>query len=134
MSTWIAKTAAAAYNPARMPRLTVEQLVDGMVLEEPIVDPLGRTLLGKGEVLSALYIQRLPRWGISHVVVERREDEADDAAPEGGTAGPNISARLEAMQSALDGVFERHTGNRAMQGLKAIAAKVLRELIAGGST
>lgn len=117
-----------------MPRLTVEELVDGMVLEEPIVDPLGRTLLGKGEVLSALYIQRLPRWGISHVAVERRQAQGTVGTVDGGPMEPNISARLEAMQAALDAVFERHADNRPMQRLKEIASKVLGDQIVGGAT
>lgn len=57
-----------------MGRVSVNNLQEGMVLEEDLVTPGGRVILGKGAVLKEKYIGMFKVWGITGADVEGEED------------------------------------------------------------
>ncbi len=57
-----------------MGRISVNNLREGMLLEEDLVAPNGRVILGKGAVLKEKYIGMFKIWGITGAAVEGAED------------------------------------------------------------
>ena len=57
-----------------MGRVTVNNLQEGMVLEEDLRAPNGRFILGKGATLKDKYIRMFKIWGITGAGVEGVED------------------------------------------------------------
>ena len=57
-----------------MGRVTVNNLQEGMVLEEDLLAPNGRFILGKGATLKEKYIRMFKIWGITGADVEGVED------------------------------------------------------------
>ena len=113
-----------------MHRLPVEELKEGMILAEPILDPVGRVLLGKGEALTRLYINKLERWGIYEVSVEggelnKLESLINDNRPRDARDESNIVTRIEAR---LDKRFKDVGADNEYMGIiKALAKKHLVE-------
>jgi hypothetical protein len=53
----------------------LENLAEGMVTAEPVLNHLGQLLLGKGVALSARHLTVLKTWGIEKCLVEGGEAE-----------------------------------------------------------
>lgn len=54
--------------------VSVDDLEDGMILEENVSNNFGQVLIGAGAELNANKIKALKTWGISTVIVESSEE------------------------------------------------------------
>ncbi|MBI4229653.1 MAG: hypothetical protein HY608_02335 [Planctomycetes bacterium] len=52
-----------------MPRVPLDSVVEGAVLAEPVLDPMGRLLVPAGEVLTSAVLASLRRRGIPDVAL-----------------------------------------------------------------
>jgi hypothetical protein len=59
--------------------LSLEDLVEGMVTAEPVLNHLGQLLLGQGVTLSTRHLMVLKTWGIEKCLIE---GGAETASPE----------------------------------------------------
>ena len=64
-----------------MGRVSVNNLKEGMVLEDDLSAPNGRFILGKGAVLKENHIRMFKVWGVSGAV------HSDDVAGDLGSGG-----------------------------------------------
>jgi hypothetical protein len=85
-------------------RLPIKQLKEGMILAEPVVDRLGRALIGQGELLNDRRIAQLERFQIAEVAVAGE----GDAAPAGGPAadGAGVVVKEEWVDRMLQEKFK----------------------------
>jgi len=58
--------------------ILIENLVEGMVLDEPIISNFGQVLLGKGTVLTPKIINNLKSWNIPLAVIFSKENECEE--------------------------------------------------------
>ncbi|MBI4576919.1 MAG: hypothetical protein HY722_11715 [Planctomycetes bacterium] len=114
-----------------MHRLPVEELKEGMILAEPILDPVGRVLLGKGEELSALYIGKLSKWGILEVQVESPLTTLGELKGAGQRPEPALSEEEERrIHAEVAHRFEQVARDEHMELVRAVA---LKHLLRGGT-
>lgn len=109
-----------------MRRITLSEAREGMVLFEPAIDSQGRTLLGRGEVLTAKMLDRFQNYGVSDLAVEGEEGDAGAAGPQDGIT-EDAAAVAEAVRAELDRRFMAFRDNKLMQKLKTLAEKRLIE-------
>ena len=57
-----------------MKKITVESILDKMVLAKDVCGPSGNVLLGSGTRLSTSLGRRLKNWGINFVVIEGADE------------------------------------------------------------
>jgi hypothetical protein len=57
--------------------LSLEDLVEGMVTAEPVLNHLGQLLLGQGLTLSARHLMVLKTWGIEKCLIEGGAEAAN---------------------------------------------------------
>jgi hypothetical protein len=74
----------------------LENLAEGLVTAEPVLNHLGQLLLGKGVALSARHLTVLKTWGIEKCLVEGGEPET---TPEMNEAVRNLA--LEQVRNRL---------------------------------
>ena len=107
-----------------MRRITVDQVVDGMVLARAVEDRLGRTLLMKGDRLLLRYQDKLREWGIADLHVEGEEGPTPTVVPSAPAAA--AAPEVEAITRRLEARFaDFPVGNAVMTGLKLLALKHL---------
>ncbi len=58
--------------------VSVDDLEDGMILEETVSNNFGQVLIASGAEMNANKIKALKTWGVSTVVVESAEETAID--------------------------------------------------------
>jgi len=67
--------------------ITIDKITPGLIIEKPIQDGKGRTVVKVGTSLTPLLIKRLNAWGIKKITVkgddkpESKKEEAKPAAP-----------------------------------------------------
>lgn len=59
-----------------MPRIVIDQATAGMVLDQPVTNANGRTLMPAGVELADKHIKALKMWGITDVSVKGDGDHA----------------------------------------------------------
>jgi hypothetical protein len=112
-----------------MRRITLDQVLPGMQLEEPVKDLSGRVLLQKGSLITEKSVRILKTWGIVEVAVQ--EDEGSETlenvralndSPEFSKAAEEVASLFRHTDSGNDLVRElmRLSTNRKV---KAQAAK-----------
>jgi hypothetical protein len=63
-------------------------LVPGLILSEPIVNPFGQTLIEAGEEISYSQIKMLKTWGIGFVAIQTEEkDDSEEISEDKIKAG-----------------------------------------------
>lgn len=122
-------------------KVEVGQLAPGMRLAEPVHNASGTTLMPGGIRLTPMFIVRLKKWGVTHVMIEAEGKPAAPAAPNPTSITRRMTAELptgpEASQFARDiaqevsAWFVNVKDEPLMLQLRAIA---IRKLIAHGET
>ncbi len=98
-----------------MKKITVENIVDAMVLAKDVCGPSGNILLGAGTTLTGSMGRRLKNWGIHFVHIESE----DEPAPQ--ETAPRISP--EEITSLLKNKFANVMDNQLMKKIFAAAAQ-----------
>jgi hypothetical protein len=60
----------------------VNEIIDGMILSEPIVNNFGQTLLPFGAILSEKHIRIFRTWNITGVMIKSDQDDDTELSPE----------------------------------------------------
>ena len=97
-----------------MKKITVENIVDAMVLAKDVCGPSGNTLLGAGTTLTGSMGRRLKNWGIHFVHIESEEEPV----PQENV--PRVSQ--EEITSMLKNKFSTVMDNQLMKKIFASAA------------
>lgn len=98
-----------------MKKVTVENIVDAMVLAKDVCGPSGNILLGAGTALTGSMGRRLKNWGIHFVHIESE----DEPAPQ--ETAPRISP--EEITSLLKNKFANVMDNQLMKKIFAATAQ-----------
>ena len=57
--------------------IAIENITDGMILQEPVVNNYGQTLIGAGATLSEKHKNTFKTWNIHTVVIQSDENEEE---------------------------------------------------------
>jgi 2',3'-cyclic-nucleotide 2'-phosphodiesterase (5'-nucleotidase family) len=98
-----------------MKKINPDELEEGMVLAQPLVDSFGRVLLEKGEVLKELYVRKLKAWNIDELFVEDVEQKRDETTQ---LTEQQIKEKIGKMEENLEKTFA---------GINSANMKVIRK-------
>jgi hypothetical protein len=90
-----------------MGKLDIDQLAEGMVLEEAVRDLNGRALMKEGSVMSEKTIRILKMWGIVEVTVVNTAVGGEEVA-----ATSLIDPRIMELAESEAGSLFRHTNRK----------------------
>jgi hypothetical protein len=89
-----------------MKKIAVSQILDGMILAQPVSGPGGNVLIGKGSVLKGSLGSRLSGWGVDSLWIESEESE---------TSIEQTVPHLPSVKERIDRIFEGRLVNPAMK-------------------
>jgi hypothetical protein len=59
--------------------ISIDNIEDGMILQEPVVNNYGQTLIGAGATLSAKHKNTFKTWSILTVIIQSDESEENNS-------------------------------------------------------
>ena len=107
-----------------MKKLTPNELEEGMVLAQPIIDHFGRVLLESGDTLKELYISKLKQWRITEVFVVDPKEESEETETEEPTP-EEIVKKSKKVEETLEKRFAKRGANEYMKVIREAARQFL---------
>lgn len=94
--------------------IKLEEIVEGVILQEDVMNSQGVILLKKGLKLQEKHIKILKRWGVGSVTVSEESDLADDNRP----VAEIIQEKTTEIRGQLDKRFSDCADNELMVLIK----------------